>query len=374
MRKVFWLFIGLFFFEGILFAAEEQKLLPLQLSSAESPQGTCKEGNCKDGKGKFTFPDGSVYDGFFLNGRFNGSGSIQYADKKTCKGTFKNGIFAGKVTCEWTDKTTFEGEYNNNFGYGTITTPTGEKIEGNFNANAHLHKHNINLELGYQTSTFRDNSNQTINQSLFNTGIGFYRLSTNFYLFDIPWSNEYKWNFFFNSAFSMEGANLTVSPGGGTNADLKLVQAFNGSGGLQIGVLNFSNNFKLYVPIRLEVLAKDSYNLMNKQSYGIGLIDLSDTSFWKYSKFEFGYRLGNFLFEANSNYLYANAIAVFNIQNSPVIPFMSLDLSLQIGNDIKNISAISTGNIYELSLFVGVKKDAEFIGDIISNVFTPGKK
>ena len=48
----------------------------------------------KDGKGKFTFPSGNVYDGYWIDGKQHGAGTLYSKDEKILKkGLWKFGLF-----------------------------------------------------------------------------------------------------------------------------------------------------------------------------------------------------------------------------------------------------------------------------------------
>lgn len=57
----------------------------------------------KQGKGKFTWPDGSVYEGNFENNLMEGFGKIQWADGKEYEGHWKDNQMHGKGIFKWPD-------------------------------------------------------------------------------------------------------------------------------------------------------------------------------------------------------------------------------------------------------------------------------
>ena len=57
--------------------------------------GAC-DGDCAEGQGTYTFPDGSVYTGSWSKHRFHGRGEMQYANGEVYKGKFKHGKRHGK--------------------------------------------------------------------------------------------------------------------------------------------------------------------------------------------------------------------------------------------------------------------------------------
>ena len=54
------------------------------------------DGDCAEGKGTYTFPDGSVYQGAWSDHKFHGSGEMQYANGEVYVGKFKKGKRHGK--------------------------------------------------------------------------------------------------------------------------------------------------------------------------------------------------------------------------------------------------------------------------------------
>ena len=52
-------------------------------------QSGCLSGNCKDGQGIFAYPDGSKYEGQFLNNKFEGQGTFYFPNGDKYVGQFK---------------------------------------------------------------------------------------------------------------------------------------------------------------------------------------------------------------------------------------------------------------------------------------------
>lgn len=69
----------------------------------------CLEGNCRDGYGIMSYPDGSLYDGQFKNGKRDGYGTLRDAGGSTYKGHFSHGKKHGKGTFAPDDE---ESSYN----------------------------------------------------------------------------------------------------------------------------------------------------------------------------------------------------------------------------------------------------------------------
>jgi tetratricopeptide (TPR) repeat protein len=64
-------------------------------NSAGASEGTCIQGNCKNGYGIFIFDDGRVYEGQWKKELFNGMGKLVFTSGSTYIGEFKKGIMHG---------------------------------------------------------------------------------------------------------------------------------------------------------------------------------------------------------------------------------------------------------------------------------------
>ena len=73
--------------------------------------GECIKGDCVNGKGTLTFPNGYKYEGEFKDGKLHGKGTL----------TFPNGE---KYVGEWKD--------DKRHGKGVYTFPDGRKLVGEF--------------------------------------------------------------------------------------------------------------------------------------------------------------------------------------------------------------------------------------------------
>ena len=56
----------------------------------------CISGNCVNGQGTYTWPNGEKYVGEYMNGLKHGQGTFTYADGKIEKGLWENGEFVGE--------------------------------------------------------------------------------------------------------------------------------------------------------------------------------------------------------------------------------------------------------------------------------------
>lgn len=88
--------------------------------------GGCLMGDCQDGKGKISYSDGAVYEGFFADGNREGYGVLTFTDGFKVEGKFyKNQVDGiGKVT--WPAGDYFIGEFRNGKqdGYGVEISST----------------------------------------------------------------------------------------------------------------------------------------------------------------------------------------------------------------------------------------------------------
>lgn len=101
-------------------------------------EGDVYEGEFVDGKfngqGVYTWADGGRYEGQWANGVRQGQGTRFYANGEKYVGQWKNGLFCGQGTYTWPDGTKHVGTYADDArnGQGTYTWPDGSKYVGNF--------------------------------------------------------------------------------------------------------------------------------------------------------------------------------------------------------------------------------------------------
>ena len=88
----------------------------------------------KNGFDKETLPDGSVYEGQFVNGFFDGQGVMTYANGQQYKGEFKDGLWDGEGVLLYTDGSKYEGHFEEGqlSGDGMITYADGSTFKGRF--------------------------------------------------------------------------------------------------------------------------------------------------------------------------------------------------------------------------------------------------
>ena len=100
----------------------------------------CVEGDCENGKGKYVYKDGSVYEGEFKNGKKDGRGVYTYGSESTSEGSVYKGYFTqgkrngfGKFT--HIEGWSYEGVYYgiNRRGIGYLTCEDGTRHEQAYN-------------------------------------------------------------------------------------------------------------------------------------------------------------------------------------------------------------------------------------------------
>ena len=96
--------------------------------------GLCGAQNIKDGYGKRTLADGSVYEGQFKDGDFEGKGTLTYPNGQQYTGEFKFGLFDGEGVLVYSDGSKYEGQFREGAlnGQGTITYADGTQYKGSF--------------------------------------------------------------------------------------------------------------------------------------------------------------------------------------------------------------------------------------------------
>jgi hypothetical protein len=85
-----------------------------------------------NGKHTCTFPSGNQFEGEFKLDQRQGKGSFSYADGTKCEGTFVNDRLNGFGKCTYAGGNRYEGEWRDNRrqGAGTFTYADGTKCEG----------------------------------------------------------------------------------------------------------------------------------------------------------------------------------------------------------------------------------------------------
>ena len=110
--------------------------------------GYVNEYNQPQGKGKYTYNNGDVYEGEFKDGNFNGKGKKTYADssyedwsvyepadpRRVYEGEFKDNAYNGKGKLTYKNGDVYEGEFRKGLfdGKGKKTYNNGDVYEGEF--------------------------------------------------------------------------------------------------------------------------------------------------------------------------------------------------------------------------------------------------
>ncbi|HAX83597.1 MAG TPA: hypothetical protein DCY15_03700, partial [Ruminococcaceae bacterium] len=86
------------------------------------------------GKGKYTFTDGEIYKGDFVDGKRTGRGKLEFSNGDIYEGDFVDGKCVGKGKYIWANGNVYEGNYlDNNFnGKGKLIWKNGDIYEGDF--------------------------------------------------------------------------------------------------------------------------------------------------------------------------------------------------------------------------------------------------
>ena len=91
----------------------------------------CKEGNCKNGFGKWVYTDKTTYEGEWVQTQKHGQGTETWPNGYIYKGEFKNSVWSGQGTLTFPNGATYQRKGENGFmnGEGKFTWPDGkEKI------------------------------------------------------------------------------------------------------------------------------------------------------------------------------------------------------------------------------------------------------
>ncbi|MBK8428971.1 MAG: caspase family protein [Saprospiraceae bacterium] len=110
-------------------------------------QSGCLAGDCKNGHGIYAYPDGSKYEGHFLNGKFDGAGSFWFASGDRYMGNFKENYPDGQGT-----------RYLKSGGEETGAWKQGEFIGGSLAESGKVGCVQGNCENGYGTYFYKAGS------------------------------------------------------------------------------------------------------------------------------------------------------------------------------------------------------------------------
>ncbi len=96
-------------------------------------RGQMSDGN-PDGKGMCISPDGTVWDGFWLNGKPTKRGTIKWKNGQVYDGEWNSYGPNGEGKMMYPDKRVYTGTFRDGerHGHGTLTMPNGESFKGEF--------------------------------------------------------------------------------------------------------------------------------------------------------------------------------------------------------------------------------------------------
>lgn len=91
-------------------------------------------GNVPEGRGKYIWSDGCVYEGDWSRGMRHGSGKLQWASGAVYEGEFSGGYRNGTGTYVGSDNSTYKGRWRLNLkhGLGYQVYPSGDVFEGSW--------------------------------------------------------------------------------------------------------------------------------------------------------------------------------------------------------------------------------------------------
>ena len=91
-------------------------------------------GDCVNGQGTYTWPDGEKYVGKWKDGGRNGQGTLTLADGRKYVGQFNYGYYDGQGTLTWPNGQKYVGQFKDDKrnGQGTLTLADGRKYVGQF--------------------------------------------------------------------------------------------------------------------------------------------------------------------------------------------------------------------------------------------------
>lgn len=158
--------------------AEQSSLLPISVRATEIYEGDLKNG-LREGFGKLTLSDGSIYEGGFENDvPSDADATLSFSDGRLYQGTFINGQIQGYGTLDWPNGDVYNGTFNANsitgsgtffwasgnvtytgtlqdglrHGLGVMSWPDGRRYDGAFRLN---HRHGFGIYQSANGATFR---------------------------------------------------------------------------------------------------------------------------------------------------------------------------------------------------------------------------
>lgn len=99
-------------------------------------EGRCVQGDCYQGKGKWVYPSGAVYEGTFVAGRRQGRGYLQYSNGNHYAGEFVKDQREGRGKLDLAEGGWYEGQFLRDrfHGIGAMTFPDGTHYQGQWAA------------------------------------------------------------------------------------------------------------------------------------------------------------------------------------------------------------------------------------------------
>jgi hypothetical protein len=109
----------------------------LSILSLKGQETGCISGSCSDGKGKYIYANGFVYEGNFVGGNRVGLGVLKSPAGDIYEGMWENDQFNGQGSYKWADGSKYTGEWKNGVqdGYGIFFYTNGDKYTGYFKNN-----------------------------------------------------------------------------------------------------------------------------------------------------------------------------------------------------------------------------------------------
>ena len=118
----------------------------------------CVSGNCVNGKGKYIFANGDIYEGDFVNSKMSGQGTYTYKNGDIYIGQWKNGSYHGKGELN-VDFDSFEGDFVNGKleGQGTESGIFGQVYDGQWKNGKYHGKGKLELSLFDNNDVYEGN-------------------------------------------------------------------------------------------------------------------------------------------------------------------------------------------------------------------------
>ena len=114
--------------------SEDSSFVLPEIEEIEGYEGEMNAEGFRHGMGKFTWPDGSFYEGGWSKGEQNGLGKYKAVDGTTNEGNWSEGLQSGFGKCVDSNGGIYEGNWllGNKDGQGKFIWPDGATYEGNW--------------------------------------------------------------------------------------------------------------------------------------------------------------------------------------------------------------------------------------------------